>query len=247
MESIYHFLNKYYQKLRRYAFQTNPHGLRMFQDLDDLIHQKENFIDYIKFEYSLAIFYNIVVSFPSFIYLFTRFNIIVNCDLISTIWLFIVSAIKLIETLPKGILIYLTIHISNNSSDPIICSLRLMYMISSNIFFINTMLGYVLLTNYTIYFLFFLRHISPCENAPQFYFIINWLVFGFFLRLIISFINYFLHFKYGVNEADINNDLYQDYYNRVPDEVLNMIESVTLDKNNIDELIPLTDEHERDV
>ncbi len=62
MESIYHFLNKYYQKLRRYAFQTNPHGLRMFQDLDDLIHQKENFIDYIKFEYSLAIFYNIVVS-----------------------------------------------------------------------------------------------------------------------------------------------------------------------------------------
>ena len=247
MESILRLINQNYLRISRHAFQTNPHGLRMFQDLDDLIGQKKNFIDYIKFEYSLAIFYNLVVSFPSFIYLFTRFNIICNCDLISTIWLFIVSFIKLIETIPKGVLIYLTIHISNNSSDPIICSRRLMYMTRSNIFFYNTILGYVLLVNYTVYFLFFLRHTSPCENAPQFYFIINWLVFGFFLRLIISFINYFLHFKYGVNEADINSDLYQDYSNRVPDEVLNMIESVTLDNKNINELIPLTDENERDV
>ena len=45
----------------------------------------------------------------------------------------------------------------------------------------------------------------------------------------------------------INSDLYQDYSNRVPDEVLNMIESVTLDNKNINELIPLTDENERDV
>jgi hypothetical protein len=88
-----------------------------------------------------------------------------------------------------------------------------------------------------------------CDKAPQFYYIINWLVFGFFLRLIISFVNYFLHFKYGVNEADVaNSDLYVDYQNRVSQEVLNMIESVTLNDKNINDLIAFnTEENERDV
>jgi hypothetical protein len=247
MESIYRMFNSNYLRLSRHAFQTHPRGHAMFQDLDDLISQKENFIEYIKFEYSLAIFYNIVVSMPSFIYFFTRFSNILACDSLSTIWIFIVSLIKILETIPKGVLIYQTVRISNNSNDPIICSRRLMYMTRSYIFFYNTILGYMLLVSYTFYFLC-IRRSNVCEKAPQFYYIINWLVFGFFLRLIISFVNYFLHFKYGVNEADIaNSELYVDYQNRVAPDVLNMIECVTLNEKNIRELIPYTEENEKDV
>ena len=90
MEVIYRLLNNNYMRLQRHAFQTHRHGHSMFQDLDDLIRQKENFIEYIKFEYALAIFYNIVVSFPSFFFLVTKFKIIISCDIISTIWLMIV-------------------------------------------------------------------------------------------------------------------------------------------------------------
>ncbi len=248
MEAVYRMLNRNYLRLSRHAFQTHPQGHSMFQDLDDLIGQKENFIEYIKFEYSLAIFYNLVVSIPSFIYFYSRFNNILQCDAISTIWIFLVSLIKVLETVPKGVLIYQTVRISNNSSDPIICSRRLMYMTRSYIFFYNTILGYMLLVCYTFYFLC-IRRSNICERATQFYYIINWLVFGFFLRLIISFVNYFLHFKYGINEADIQNqDLYVDYQNRVSNEVLNMIECVTLSHNNIDDLVAFNqEENERDV
>jgi hypothetical protein len=247
MEAIYRILNRNYMRLSRHAFQTHPRGHSMFQDLDDLISQKENFIEYIKFEYSLAIFYNVVVSIPSFIYFYSRFSNIFSCDPISTIWIFVVSLIKILETFPKGVLIYQTVRISNNNNDPIICSRRLMYMTRSYIFFYNTILGYMLLISYTFYFLC-IRRSNVCEKAPQFYFIINWLVFGFFLRLIISFVNYFLHFKYGVNEADIaNSELCVDYSNKVSPEVLNMIESVTLNDKNIQELISFNHEdNERD-
>ena len=37
MESILRLINQNYLRISRHAFQTNPHGLRMFQDLDDLI------------------------------------------------------------------------------------------------------------------------------------------------------------------------------------------------------------------
>jgi hypothetical protein len=248
MEAFYRMFNRNYLMLQRHAFQTHPNGHSMFSDLDDLIAQKENFIEYIKFEYSIAIFYNIVVSIPSLIYFYLRFNNILTCDVISTIWILIVSIIKLLETVPKGVLIYQTIRIQNNTNDPVICSRRLMYMTRSYIFFYNTVLGYMLLISYTFYFLC-IRRSNVCEKATQFYFIINWLVFGFFLRLMISFINYFLHFKYGVNEADVSNaDLYVDYQNRVAPEVLNMIEQVTLDDENIDKIVPfLPEEKERDV
>lgn len=248
MEAIYRMLNRNYLRLSRHAFQTHPNGHSMFQDLDDLIAQNQNFIEYIKHEYTIAIFYNIVVSIPSFIYFYSRFNNIVSCDWISTLWILVVSCIKILETIPKGVLVYQTMRISNNSTDTIICSRRLMYMTRSYVFFYNTILGYLLLISYTFYFLC-IRRSNVCDKAPQFYYIINWLVFGFFFRLIISFVNYFLHFKYGINEADVANaDLYVDYQNRVSPEVLNMIESVLLTDDNINAIVPFNqEEKERDV
>lgn len=247
MESIYKLINRKYLRLSRHAFQSHPRGHTMFQDLDDLIIQKDNFIDYIKFEYSLAIFYNLVVSVPSLFYLFSRFSSICRCDMISTLWITVVSIIKLVEIIPKALLVYQSIRISNSSNDPVVCSRRLMYMTRSNVFFYNTILGYILLISYTAYFLLVRRGV-PCERAGQFYYIVNWLIFGFFLRLIISFINYFLHFKYAINEADVaNSDLYVDYSNRVSEEVLKMIECIKLTEGNITELIPLTEDNDRDV
>ena len=117
-------------------------------------------------------------------------------------------------------------------------------MTRSNIFYYNTILGYIMLILYTFYFLC-IRRSNICENAIQFYYIVNWLVFGFFIRLIISFVNYFLHFKYGVNEADIqNNDIYNDYSNRVPKEILNILESHELTQSNITNFIQKNDENE---
>ncbi len=237
MNAISNFFNKVYNKVQRHSFQTHPRGHAMFQNLDDLISQRENFIAYIKFEYSFSIFYDIILAIPSWIYLISKFSHICKCDPLSTFWLILVSSIKVLETFPKGILIYQTIRISVNSTDPIICSRRLMYMTRSNIFFYNTILGYLMLILYTFYFLC-IRRSNICENAIQFYYIVNWLVFGFFIRLIISFVNYFLHFKYGVNEADLhNNDLYADFSNRVPQEVLKMLESHELTSSNIKSIV----------
>ena len=246
MEVIYRIFNKNYLSLTRFAFQTHPNGHRLFQDLDDLITQKDNFIEYIKFEYSTAILYNIIVSIPCLIYFFSRLGNIFSCDSISTLWIFLVSMIKLLEIIPKAVLIYQTIRIGNNSNDAIIASRRLMYMTRSYIFFYNTVLGYILLFCYTIFFLF-IRRSNVCDKAPQFYFIINWLIFGFFLRLIISFINYFLHFKYGYNEADSeNSNFYKDYNNRVSRDVLEMIETIKLTEENINDHISINEDNERD-
>jgi hypothetical protein len=240
-------INSNYLRLYRHAFSTHPRGHTMFHDLDDLIAQKDNFTEYIKFEYSLAIFYNIVMSIPSLIYFFTRFHQIFHCDSIAAIWIFLVSLIKILEIIPKGILVYQSRRISTMITDPVICSRRLMYMTRSYIFFYNTALGTCLLVSYTVYF-FILRRPNVCDKAPQFYHIINMLVLGFILRLIISFANYFLHFKYGVNEADVANaDSTINFENRVSPAVLDMIESITLNEENIKELIPLNEEeNERD-
>ncbi len=246
MDFIYRRLNNDYMRLQRHAFQTHPRGHAMFQDLDDLIRQKENFIEYIKFEYALAIFYNIVVSFPSFIFLATKFKIIWGCDVISTIWLLNVSILKFLEIVPKVILIYQTNRVSNNNADPVICSRRLMYMTRSNIFFYNTILGYGLLICYTLYFLL-IRKSTNCYGAIQFYYIINWLVFGFFLSLIISFINFFLHFKYGINEADLQNlNLYTDYQNKCSPELLEMLDIITLTNSNINDYASFNEDNERE-
>ena len=249
MESIYRTLNSNYLRCYRYAFQTHPRGHSIFRDLDDLICQKDNFIEYIKFEYSLSIFYNLVVAIPSLIYSFSRFSNIIQCDLIATLWILTVSALKLAEIIPKTILIYQTVRISKSSTDHVLCSRRLMYMTRSNVFFYNTSLGFALLLSYTVYFLLF-RRTNFCNSVPQFGEIINLLIFGFILRLIISFVNYFLHFKFGVNEADVHNavDLYENYQNKVPQDVLEMIDSVTLSVDNLDEFIPFNKcDEERDV
>merc|ERR1712166_1506458 len=204
MDVIYKLINKNYLNISRFAFQTHPDGHRYFQDLDELLTQKDNFLDFIKFEYTTSITYNTIISFSCLFYLSTRFSVIFPCDFFSSTWLLLVSLIKLIELIPKLVILIQAIRIGNNSNDGIIASRRLMYLTRSNIFLFNTMLGYINLFLYSIFFLF-VRKSNTCEQAPQFYFIINWLIFGFFLRLVISFVNYFLHFKYGINEADLEN------------------------------------------
>ncbi len=110
------------------------------------------------------------------------------------------------------------------------------------------MLTYFLLIQYTIYALF-IRHPNYCKNAREFYHIINLLIYGFFIRILLCFIDYMLHFKLGINteEEERNNYLYKDVYNRVPEEVLNMIETTILSDSNINKLVPLTNENERDI
>ena len=246
MDVIYKLINKNYLNISRYAFQTHPDGHRYFQDLDELLTQKDNFLDFIKFEYITSITYNTIISFSCLFYIITRFSVIFPCDFFSSTWLLLVSLIKLIELIPKLVILIQAIRIGNNSNDGIIASRRLMYLTRSNIFLFNTMLGYINLFLYSLFFLF-VRKSNICEKAPQFYFIINWLIFGFFLRLVISFINYFLHFKYGINEADLENtNFYKDYNNRVSKDVLELIESIDLNCENIDEHVSINEDNERD-
>jgi len=247
MEAIYRTFNSNYLRLQRHAFSTHPQGHSMFSDLDDLIRQKETFINYVKFEYSVSIFYNLMMALSTLFYVYSRFYRIWSCDWCTTVWLLLVSSIKILETLPKGILIYQTVRIGIYNTDPIICSRRLMHMTRSNVFFYNTVLGYSLLISYTAFFLL-MKKSGSCDKAQHFYYNVNMLVWGFFLRLIISFINYYFHFKYGVNEADIaNTELYTDYQNRVSPDVLNLIETHNLTKENIEDYLPLNEEKERDV
>jgi hypothetical protein len=246
MESLYRILNRNYLHLQRHALSAHPNGHSMFHDLDDLIRQKDNFINYIKFEYSVAILYNIMAAMPALLYSYLKFNNISQCDLFSTCWLLIISFIKILETLPKSMLLYQTLRISQSSNDPIITCRRLMYLTRSNIFFYNTILGYCLLASYTLYFVF-IRRTIPCSGAPQLYHIINLLVCVFFLRLIISFVNYFFHFKYTNNDNADPNEMYNEYQNRVSPELLNKIESVELTKVNIDKHAPFTEEKEREI
>jgi hypothetical protein len=246
MESLFSILNSNYLHFQRHAFSAHPNGHNMFQDLDDLIRQKDNFINYIKFEYFVAILYNIMAAIPAFIYNYLKFTSIYKCDFLSTVWLIIVSSVKLLEILPKAMLLYQTIRISQSSNDPIITCRRLMYLTRSNIFVYNTILGYILLASYSLYFMF-VRRTTPCIGAHQFYHIINLLVCVFFLRLIISFINYFFHFKYYNNDTSDPNEMYNEYQNRVNPDLIKKIETVELDKKNIDKYAPVTEEKEREI
>lgn len=248
MDVLKNIINKNYITLSRFAFQTHPDGHRYFQDLDELLSQKDNFLDFIKFEYSISITYNSIISLSCLYYFLTRITLIFPCDFFSSLWLFIVSFIKLLELIPKIIILVQALRIGNNSNDGVIASRRLMYLTRSNIFLFNTFLGYINLGLYSFYFLF-IRKANICKSAPQFYFIINWLVFGFFLRLVISFINYFLHFRYSINEADLHNaNFYKDYNNRCSKEVLELIENIELTEENIAEHVNIKDddENERD-
>ena len=245
MNTVKSFFTKQFNKLQNHAFRIHPRGHAMFHDIDDLISLKDNFIDYIKFEYTLTIFYNVIISIPSFVYMFKKFDSILECDKISTLWLLVVSLIKIIELIPKGIIIYQTIRISNCSSDNIICTRRLMYMTRSNIFYYNSRLGNMMLLLYTAFFVC-LRRANTCENATQFYYIINWLIFGFFLRLMISFVNYYLHFKFQVNEADITSNGVFEYENGVSSDILESIYSEELTEENYSSLVVKSTSDEND-
>ena len=188
-----------------------------------------------------------MAAMPALVYNYLKFSVLCQCDLLSTIWLLTVSLIKILETLPKSMLLYQALRIGQSSNDPILISRRLMYLTRSNIFFYNTILGYALLSAYSLYFIF-VRRTTKCTGAPQLYHIINLLVGVFFLRLIISFINYFFHFKYiSNNEADSSNDLYNDFANRVNPDLMKKIETVILEKKNIDKYAPIAEENEREI
>lgn len=247
MEGLKKLLNNNYVKLQRHAFSSNSHSHSMFHDLDHLIRQKESFIDYIKFEYSVAIIYNLAMGISTLIYLIPRVSFLFAFDMVTTLWLIFVSLIKLLETIPKIVLLYQTDRISLNNNDAIICSRRLMHMTRSNIFYYNTVLGYILLSLYTSFFLL-VRRSAPCEVSPKFYFNVNMLIWGFCFRLLVSFLNYHFYFKYDVNEADVaNQTLYIDYHSRVSPDIIDMIETHCLNKENLDKLIELNDDNERDV
>lgn len=246
MDAILKLININYLNISQFAFQSNPHAQSIFQDLDELIIQKDIFTEFIKFEYTTAIVYNIIVAFPSLIYFFSRTNDLCSCDLLAAIWILTVSLIKVLEIIPKAIIIYQTSQIASYNTDELVASRGIMYLTRSNLFLFNTILGYLLFSGYSAFFLF-VRKSNICESVPQFHFIINWLIFSFFLRLIISFINYFLHFKYGVNEADIENtNLYKDYNNRLSKELLEMIECVQITKENIKDVVTVFSNNETD-
>ena len=190
MEFLFRILNSKYLTLQRHAFSAHPNGHSMFQDLDDLIRQKDNLINYIIFEYTVSILYNIMAAIPALIYNYLKFSIKSQCNYLSVIWLLTVSLKKILETLPKSMLLYQALRISQSSNDPIFMSRRLMYLTRSNIFYYNTFLGYALLVAYSLY-LIFVRRITKCSAAPQLYHIINQLIIVFHIRLIISFNNYF--------------------------------------------------------
>lgn len=240
-------LLKNYMNISQYVFQTNPEGHRYFQDLDILISKKDNFIRFIKIEYSISLIYNFIISLTCFYYLFTRFFIIFQWDAISTLWLTVSSFVKFIEIFPKSIILIQAFRIARNSNDNTIASRRLMYLTRSNIFVINAILGYINLFIYSKYFLF-IRKPTLCEDAPNFYVIINFLINGFFLRILITFVNYYFHFKHGgFNEADLENtNFYSDYTKRVSSDIIELIESVHLDEKNINKYININDQNERD-
>ena len=247
MQSIRKILFGNYLKLQRHAFSSNSRSHSIFYDLDDLIRQRESFIEFIKVEYSIAIIFNILMSISTLIFLLPRVSFLFFFDKITTVWLILVSVIKLLEILPKIVLIYQTYRICNSNSDSIICSRRLMHMTRSNIFFYNTCLGYFLLILYTAFFLLIKRQ-SHCEGFTKFYYNVNMLIWTFCLRILVTFLNYHFYFKYDVNEADLANEsLYIDYQNRVSPDIIEKIESHLLDKENLNKLIEQNADNERDV
>ena len=187
------------------------------------------------------------MSISTFIYLNSRFSFVFSLDMISTLWLILVNLIMLLETIPKIVLIYQTVRISQNNNDSIMCSRRLMHMTRSNIYYYNTVFGYCLLSLFTLFFLLVRRPTSSEENS-NFYNKINIILWGFCFRLVVSFVNYYFYFNHEMNEADIaNNTLYIDYNNRVSPDILEKIETHCITSENLDKLIMLNEEKERDV
>lgn len=249
MDVIYKLFNINYLNISRFAFQIHPNSQRIFEEIEDeVIIQKDKFTDYIKFEYTTAIIYNIIISIPSLFYFFYHWNDKQSYyEMIPSLWILLVSITKLLEIIPKAVIIYQTIRIGKDSNDELIASRSFLYMTRSYFFFFNTFLGYALLINYGIFFLF-IRNTTISSCAPQFYFIFNWLFFGFLLRLIISFINYFLHFKYGLDYIDFEEtNFFKAYNNRVSKEVLEAIPTVELSQENLKNVVIVYENNETDL
>jgi len=267
MEVLYKSITSLYNKIHRHAFLNHPDGHAYFSEIDELLTQKENFIAFINREYSFSIFYNVFISVSSFYYAYRNQSLLISIDLIAYVWLITVSSIKMLEVLPKVIILMQTKRISeqitSQTTDDIICARRLMYMTRSNIYYYNTFLTYYNFAFYLLYFFLskgnYANHINRTfenissnnnsievtdktinnmefqnQDITNFYLILKLLCLGYFFKLIVSFINYLFYFKYDVNEADIqNSSLYMDYSTRASNELINMIGSQVIDKQNI--------------
>jgi len=222
--------------LRKLAFETNSLSNSLFYDLDNLIKQKDNFINYINSEYTVALIYNLMMSISTLFYLNNNINQLMVTETIISLWLLLVSSIKVVEILPKTIILLQTIRIKYNSNDSIVCCRRLMNITRSNIFLLNSFLGYALTVAYSFFVLVINR--MSCIKNIQLSYVVNILVLGFFFRLIISFFTYYFHFKYGINQADLHNMemLMETHNGSFNKELLNQIETHKLNSENFKEI-----------
>lgn len=243
MNYISSYFTQKYTQFYRHAFKINPTARAWFKNMEDLISHSKTFIDYIKLQYSLIVFYNFLVALPSLIYLSFKFSLICQCDLLSSLWLAFVTIIKLIETIVKLFIIYETIDISNPNNDLVTSIRRLFCITKTNIFVYNNKLSQTLFCCYTVYFL--IKRTGYSDEAIQLYCIINCLIIGFCIRFALSVANYILSFKLKYTQED--TDGYQVSNNKLSNETLKMIKNVILTEKNIDDYIPLNDNNEKDI
>ena len=228
-------MEKMFQKLKnniyKHFIKRNPFSFSFYEDLLELVKQKDNFIQYIKSEYSVALFYNFLMTISTITFLLKNFSVISSVDIISTTWLILICSFKILETIPKLFIIREVNRInSQRTNDPNLCMRRLINMIRSNVFFYNTVLAYSNLFCYTIYFLFIKRNSKYNEKTSLIYLNINYLMYGFFFRIIITLLNYHFHFKYGVNQADLANiDPYSETQ-KIEKDIFEKIKGITLNK-----------------
>lgn len=228
-------MEKMFQKLTnniyKHFIKRNPFSFSFYEDLLELVKQKDNFIQYIKSEYSVALFYNFLMTISTITFLLKNFSVIYSVDIISTTWLILICSFKILETIPKLFIIREVNRInSQRTNDPNLCMRRLINMIRSNVFFYNTVLAYSNLFCYTIYFLFIKRNSKYNEKTSLIYLNINYLMYGFFFRIIITLLNYHFHFKYGVNQADLANiDPYAETQ-KIEKDIFEKIKGITLNK-----------------
>jgi hypothetical protein len=206
MRAFTDFQEKITNSLNRHFFSRNSLSCSLFSDLDELIKQKESFMNYIRFEYTVAVYYNLLMSISSLFYIAQHLTGFYFFDKLTTSWLVFVSLVKLLETVPKFFLIKQIQRIQSQSiNDDSAVMRRLMHLIRSNVFFYNTVLGYTLLASYSFFFLLFKRPSHSNPLGRQLYGNTFILFYGFFLRMIITFVNYHVHFKYSSNPADLAN------------------------------------------
>jgi len=233
----------------RFFYLSHPSGHNNFSDLDEIINQKENFIDYIKYEFFFSIIYNIFTSIPSIIFILFNYSALYPHDTSSCVWISLVSIIKILQIIPKSVILHQVYKISSQIDiDPIISSRRIMYMTRSNIYFYNCCLNYCQLFFYLVYLMLkkylAISELNTIENEFQlrqlkrFHNILLLLIIGFFSKLVLSFLNYLTHFKVGINEADIqNSQMYMDYSLRATTDLINKINTIVLDQDSLSDLL----------